>query len=270
MIPFPSLVEEMQVRLKGEERLVVMSKDLELMSFPSQVDFSRVCFSNSHLLHVCPSSVMSLSPSHLHVCERDMVTRGKMGNACEFERVNVTEIKVLHVDNFYHLFFPVRSTISLTCLNSPARYVDVRGGYLVQDQCGLQSPEVKLYPSNHRQFSYNVSVFTSPIYKKSYLSFKDDGLETVLSQLEEDDVPGPIEDDWQSILTHPSWSASSNVLSTTVFPIIVVIVVVVVVVLFRRHGARVTALMIDIVRSKKRSSPGGEDMDMATTGNVEQ
>ena len=61
VVPFPSLVGDVQIRLKGRERLVIVSKDLELMSFPSRVEFESVCFSNSHLLHVCPSYVMNFS-----------------------------------------------------------------------------------------------------------------------------------------------------------------------------------------------------------------
>lgn len=255
VVPFPSLVGDVQIRLKGRERLVIVSKDLELMSFPSRVEFESVCFSNSHLLHVCPSYVMNLSPSHLHLCERDMVVRGRMGKTCSFERVNVTSVEVVHANNLYHLFFPFHSTISLSCNHTPARFMDVRGGYVLVDGCGLQSPELTLYPSNRRQFSYNVSAFKSPIYKKSHLSFHEDGLEEVLQRLEDEEVPDEIDDHWSGVLRHPNWTATSNVLSSTVFPVLVIVMVVVLVVLFRRHGAKVTTMMIDIVRSKRNTNP---------------
>ena len=248
IIPFPSLLNGTQVILSGGEKLVVVSKDLESMSFPNRADFEGVCFSNSHLLHVCPSTVLSMSPSHLHMCERDILIRGKMGHRCKFVAGNVSHVEVVHVDNFYHLFFPFPTTINLLCPGRAAESIEVLGGYVLQDSCDLSSKEMRLYASNRQRLIYNVTLFDAPLYAKSFSSMSDDGLVEILNQVEEVTVPSPLDRRVPKLVVHPVWSTSGTVMSTIVFPLFVVLGILVVIVMFRRHGARLTSLMLDYIK----------------------
>ena len=246
IIPFPSLLDGVQVRLKGKERLIVVSNDLELIAFPRENEFNDECFTNSRLLHVCPPSVLRLSPSHVFECERDIVTKGRMGKSCEFERVNVTNIELEHTNGYFHVFFPSPTTINLNCINRTAEVHEVLGAYVIKDACGLSSPLVKLFPASRGVLSYNIS-YEHVIFRKLSNS-QESEVKSILRDVQAEQIPGEIKDEWQLDWFHPVWQASGSVMGTIVLPTFLLVLVVIFIVVLRRHGQTLSSHVLKKVQ----------------------
>ena len=163
--PFPTFVNvSLSVELVVEHELVLLTKDLKYVSFPSPQSLSDDCF--PILLHewLCPATNVHFLSAGNYPCVIDVLVHRDVSSRCSLRAVDYPIPRVLHLNAFNYLYTSEQHTLTLDCGYQNPHYKKLLGNLVVSDHCGIDIPNVlRVFPSLVQTMSSKIYVGdTSP------------------------------------------------------------------------------------------------------------
>ena len=163
--PFPTFVNvSLSVELVVEHELVLLTKDLKYVSFPSPQSLSDNCF--PILLHewLCPATNVHFLSAGNYPCVIDVLVHRDVSSRCSLRAVDYPTPRVLHLNAYNYLYTSEQHTLTLDCSYQNPHYKKLLGNLVVSDHCGIDIPNVlRVFPSLVQTMSRKIYVGdTSP------------------------------------------------------------------------------------------------------------
>ena len=254
--PFPTLINNsLIVELNVESNLVLLTKDLRYVAFPSPKSLQDDCLSVTLHEWLCPATNLHFQPSINHLCLLDVLIQHNISSHCKLTEVNVTRPVIAHLNSFNYLFLPMEIPMTVHCGMTNPVYKR-KGGNVIRDTCGIEIPDVlKVFPSHVEQTTHTLYTAEDvniilPKYSTSHLQ------ESVVPLTSQPDIIEDGEDDLWDLDTYHE--VHSMVVLPTALILVVVIAVVVVRCWFLRKAKQFTKtveLVRDSVSAEPKTSP---------------
>ena len=163
--PFPTFVNtSLSVELVVESELVLLTKDIKYVSFPSPQSLSDNCF--PILLHewLCPATNVPFFSAGNYPCVIDVLVHRDVSSRCSLRAVDYPTPRVLHLNSYNYIYTSEQHTLTLDCGYQNPRYKELLGNLVVSDHCGIDIPNVlRVFPSLVQTMSRKIYVGdTSP------------------------------------------------------------------------------------------------------------
>ena len=254
---FPTLINNsLIVELNVESNLVLLTKDLRYVAFPSTKSLEEDCISVTLHEWLCPATNLHFLPSSNHLCLLDILIQHNISSHCKLTKVNVTQPVIAHLNSFNYLFLPTEIPMTVHCGMTNPVYKRKWGNVAIQDTCGIEITDVlKVFPSHIEQTTHTLYTAEDlniilPKFSTSHLQ------ESVVPLTSQPDIIENEEDDWWDFIDYHE--IHSMVVLPTALILTVVVVIVVVRCWFLRKAKQFTKtveLVRDTVAGEPKPSP---------------
>ena len=243
--PFPTFMNvSLSVELVVEHELVLLTKDLKYVSFPSPQSLSDDCF--PILLHewLCPATNVHFLSAGNFPCVIDVLVHRDVSSRCSLRAVVYPSPRVLHLNAFNYLYTSEQHTLTLDCGYQNPHYKKLLGNLVVSDHCGIDIPNVlRVFPSLVQTMSRKIYVGdTTP--NIILLVFSNISLQTNVIPIT--DVPYLLKEDYDAAF----WDLSSaqEIHSVVTLPVLFILSIVIIAVLCYTFYVKKTGSVLKQVR----------------------
>ena len=171
--PFPTFVNvSLSVELVVEHELVLLTKDIKYVSFPSPQSLSDNCFPILLYEWLCPATNVHFLSASNYPCVIDVLVHRDVSSCCSLRAVdyptsrvlhlnayNYPTPRVLHLNAYNYLYTSEQHTLTLDCGCQNPHYKKLLGNLVVSDHCGIDIPNVlRVFPSLVQTMSRKIYV----------------------------------------------------------------------------------------------------------------
>ena len=243
--PFPTFMNvSLSVELVVEHELVLLTKDLKYVSFPSPQSLSDDCF--PILLHegLCPATNVHFLSVGNFLCVIDVLVHRDVSSRCSLRAVVYPTPRVLHMNAYNYLYTSEQHTLTLDCGYQNPHYKKLLGNLVVSDHCGIDIPNVlRVFPSLVQTMSRKIYVGdTSP--NIILPAFSNVSLQTTVLPIT--DVPYLLKEDYDAAF----WDLSnaSEIHTVVTLPVLLVLSIVIIAVICYTFYVKKTGSVLKQVR----------------------